>query len=603
MATSGNFTTNAYSNRSLSFNWSIASQSTVNNQTTIAWNLVGTGSASGWYESGNFQVKIDGNIVYSSATRIRLYNGTVVASGNYTFTHDSNGNKSFSASAQAGIYTIAVNVSGSGSWSLPQIARAATINTWGTNGVNKQVDIDGSSSVGYTSYSSSFYYRLRISIPNVVAIKHINNYQKDAAITFTSEEKATIYSHMTTSKTITLGAVIETYTNSSMTNKIGESTELMVTAYLESPEPTLSTVTYADTNASIVAITGSNQKIVRNKSTLVFTLNTIASKKQATLVSAKATINGVTKQISLSGTSVNSTTINFGVVNVSSNTNASIVVTDSRGYTVTKTVAIQVLNYAAPSANVLCQRRNNFYTETNLKVSASYSNLGGGNSLTIKYQYKKVTDANYGSLTTISNNTSYTLNLDNSYAWNIKVVLSDTIGSTTNIISTVERGIPIAFWDIDKSSMGVNCFPSADKILEVEGDIILNTKSITPKVLYNNASGTTGGVTLSETAANFSYMEIYYSLENTASPNETHFVNYKSVKVFSPNGKKVGLEGISFHALNNNLNIVQLDWVSVTISGTSLSRSTEIYMNLTEQNYPDYNTQTKIKIYRVVGYR
>ena len=127
MANSGNFATSAYSNRSLTFNWSVASQSIANNQTTINWNLKGSGSASGWYESGNFQVKIDGNVVYSSSTRIRLYNGTTVAEGSYTFTHDNSGNKSFSAYVQAGIYTIAVNVSGSGSWSLPTIARLSSI--------------------------------------------------------------------------------------------------------------------------------------------------------------------------------------------------------------------------------------------------------------------------------------------------------------------------------------------------------------------------------------------------------------------------------------------------------------------------------------------
>ena len=51
-----------------------------------------------------------------------------------------------------------------------------------------------------------------------------------------------------------------------------------------------------------------------------------------------------------------------------------------------------------------------------------------------------------------------------------------------------------------------------------------------PKNLYNNASGTTGTVTLSETSANFSYIEIYFAKDLSN--------NLSCVRVFSPNGKK-----------------------------------------------------------------
>ena len=133
MASSGSFNTSGYSGRYLNFSWSVASQNIANNQTTINWTLKGAGGPTNtWYKAGNFQVVIDGAVVYSSATRINLYNGTVVASGSYTITHNADGNRSFSASAQAGIYTVAVDCSGSGSWALPQIPRQATA-TGGTD--------------------------------------------------------------------------------------------------------------------------------------------------------------------------------------------------------------------------------------------------------------------------------------------------------------------------------------------------------------------------------------------------------------------------------------------------------------------------------------
>ena len=125
MASSGSFTTTSCEGRSLTFNWSVKSQNVANNQTTIQWSLVGSGSYTyGWVTCGNFKVTIDGKQVYFSATRINVYSGTVVASGTYTFTHDNSGNKSFTARAEAGIYYVAVNCSGSGSWSLPSISRS-----------------------------------------------------------------------------------------------------------------------------------------------------------------------------------------------------------------------------------------------------------------------------------------------------------------------------------------------------------------------------------------------------------------------------------------------------------------------------------------------
>jgi hypothetical protein len=124
LANSGSFNTSAYSVRYLTFNWWINSQSIEGNYTDIGWNLVGAGgSTTSWYKAGNFKVVIDGETVYNSSTRISLYNGTTVASGTKRIYHNSDGSKSFSASAEAGIYTVAVNCSGSGSWSINSIPR------------------------------------------------------------------------------------------------------------------------------------------------------------------------------------------------------------------------------------------------------------------------------------------------------------------------------------------------------------------------------------------------------------------------------------------------------------------------------------------------
>ena len=124
MASSGSFGTGNYHGRYLTFNWWTNGRSIDGNYTDIGWNLVGSGNASAsWYKAGNFRVVIDEEEVYSSSSRINLYNGTTVASGTKRIYHDSQGNKQFSAYAEAGIYTVAVNCTGSGSWWLDNIPR------------------------------------------------------------------------------------------------------------------------------------------------------------------------------------------------------------------------------------------------------------------------------------------------------------------------------------------------------------------------------------------------------------------------------------------------------------------------------------------------
>lgn len=127
---SGSFTTSSAEGRSLTFNWSVDSTSIADNYKKIYWSLKGSGSASGYVKAGNFKVVIDGATVYEKGQdyRIELWKDTVVASGYKTLYHNSSGNKSFSASVEAGIYTYARNCSGSGSWELPTIPRYGTSN-------------------------------------------------------------------------------------------------------------------------------------------------------------------------------------------------------------------------------------------------------------------------------------------------------------------------------------------------------------------------------------------------------------------------------------------------------------------------------------------
>lgn len=125
----GSFNTSACEGRYLTFNWSVDNTSIASNYKEIYWSVIGAG-ASGYVTSGNFKVVIDGETVYSSASRVDVWVGTVIASGYKKIYHNNNGTRSFSASVEAGIYEFAVNCRGSGSWELPTIPRYANITSF-----------------------------------------------------------------------------------------------------------------------------------------------------------------------------------------------------------------------------------------------------------------------------------------------------------------------------------------------------------------------------------------------------------------------------------------------------------------------------------------
>ena len=276
-----------------------------------------------------------------------------------------------------------------------------------------------------------------------------------------------------------------------------------VTYTIVEQKPTLTTA-YQDTNTTTTAITQNNQLIIRNNSTLQVNVTNATAYKEATLSSITTTINGVVYNGTLSS---GSATFNIGTLNVSENTTAVVTLTDSRGFIGTSNLQIQVLDWILPSAIIDLQRENNFYSETNINVDAEYSSLDNKNTITIKARYKKVSDSTYGSYTTLQDNVTTQFTLDNNYAWDVQILLQDKLGSTTYNL-TLDRGIPITYFDRLKRSVGINCFPADDTSLEVNGNNILSRIAgygqIANQVTgdWNTACGTASGIYMGENLTN-----------------------------------------------------------------------------------------------------
>lgn len=572
MASNGSFNTNSYDGRHVQFSWNVASQSVANNNTTINWSISAVGGRSSWYKSNPTGVYINGNCVYYNGTRVQQYKGTI-ASGSYTIGHNSEGNASFSASVSSAIYSASVNCNGSGSWSLPQIARYPVIQS------ASDFDDTGNPSLTFTNPSRLYPIRVKIEANGNTQLitRDIGNNATSYTFNLTESERNKLRKLTPNSNKLSvLLTVCAMNGNSELSASVLGRTMTIVNA-----NPTVEKNEYYDSNKKTSDITEDNQIIIRNNSNLEFKLTNLIALKYATLSKVEVLLNGITKSATLSSSSVPSQVINFGIVNSSSNLTASISVIDSRGNRTSYSKDITIIDWVQPSAIINCQRENNFYSTTHLTVDGSISSINDKNVIKIQYQYKKTTDTNYSTLNTIQDNTQTSFEIDNKFAWDIRVIVSDLIGSTTYNLF-VDKGIPIVYFDRLLSSMGVNCFPKYDNSFEANG------VSLSGKVLYNSANGTAETVTLSDSAENYTYLEIFYrsSGDNACG----------SVKVFSPNGKLVHLGTIHYIA---DYDYAKFALVNVSDSMITFSQNYQITL---KNNGSVYSAENAIFITRVVGY-
>lgn len=562
MATSGIVSSNAYEGRYISFVWSLTSQNIKANTSTIAWRLEGDGTGEvSRYKAGNFKVVIDGTTVYSTSqdSRIWLYDGTVVTSGNYTFSHNASGNKSFTVSIQAGIYTYAVNCTGSGSFSLPQISRVSSINS--VIGAN----ITDSLVVNYTEYVGSYTNNLLIKINNAT-IQTINDYTSGVSFTLNASALNSIYNATATSKTANLSFSLQTYDGSTL---LGTSEAVNKALNINNSAPDIGGASYADIKAATVAITGNDQYIIRNNSTLQLTVTALSAINGATLKSLSVTGGGINQTITLSGTAIANEVLNLGSVNQSGNFTLTVTLTDSRDYTDVRAINVLVYDWVQPTAVISAQRVDNFYSTTNVLVKATYTSLGGNNTIAITARYKKTSETTYSS-TTLTDNVTSSITLDNAFEWNLQIIVADRLGSNAyNLI--IGRGLPIFFVDKLLNSVGINCFPLQNDSLEVNGLRVDDKIYIGSQSLYDYYETSAQGETALITAYDYQLIENLFSAVDIPSNYEKAYRLTFQYTTANNNILVVRLNNIS----SNNCNTWSSDRFR-RIGGTRIFKQTEL---------------------------
>lgn len=420
--------------------------------------------------NGNYTVfRLYGYFYYGGGTQVSsamgngfYLDGTYIHSGNYTFSpgyhllgtkdivvgHNADGSY---PGRNVGISASSWHMSGatSGNIYAGKINRLAVINTFTGN------DINGNFNVTYTSYISTYTYKLRLSIPNVIALETYE-YASNTTFTLSNETIEYLYTYTTNSNTVRLGAVIETWNGNT---KLGESTELINVCVISNANPIFTNFTFEDTNSTTTALTGNNQKIIQGYSNVKATIpiEFIAeAQKGATMVKYSFTCSDDQKDIIYSASESTNNTINnvksgvFNVYAIDSRNNSTLVTKNAN----------QTISYTPiTKGTATTTRQNGVLEQTTLSLNGTVDLVNFGqvtNSIQeAKFRYK-ITDSstwsNYRNITlTVDNNGNYSYNgliqgdtnngFDTGHSYNIEIVVSDNL-STVTFTANLGSGIP-----------------------------------------------------------------------------------------------------------------------------------------------------------------
>lgn len=341
--------------------------------------------------------------------------------------HNSDGTKTLSVSASVKTTTSSGTQTASKSVTLTTIPRASTISA--TSAV-----VGSQSTITISRKSSSFTHTLEYSFGSLSGTIATKTSSTSVKWTLPSSFYAQIGSTATSkSGTITC----KTYNGSTL---IGTKTASFTAKTSSSTcAPTLSPTVTADSNTQ--ALTGNTSTLIRYYSTANVTFGA-AAKNSATLSSKKATNSGKSRTTDGAFTSVTEGSFVFTA-------------TDSRGYSTSKTVTNNLINYVkltcSFSANLLVDGTGT------LKISGNYFNGSFGavdNTLTVQYRYKTSggTYSSWQSVTATKNNNAYTASVSlsdfdyqNTYVFQARA--TDKIATVTPSEKSV-TALPVFDWGV-----------------------------------------------------------------------------------------------------------------------------------------------------------
>lgn len=438
------------------------SQSVTNNQSDITcgmyvttpgsnWDIGAWGDTKGSY-IGTSALTFDGSIPNFAGTRWLAENKT------FKVNHNSDGTGKATIywkwgvnSSWAGIQ----NISGSFEITLPTIPRAGSIDSL----VCSTSYLDGVFTYKYTPKSNVFYNRLRVSIPNVVVLQTINLGAKPASqqtgtYTLTTALLESIYNRYPNASTCVIGFVVETYSDSGYTSKVGESQELTLTqTFPAGVAPAIGGISWT--------------KSSNEPSTWPMTQG--ISKGTMTMTGVKGSYGSTIVSYSLTFAGLSSTTASLSVNNIADPGKLKAVarVVDSRGRPADKEIEFTVAEYTKPQLTVSAFRSNASGAEDPggeylcVKATVGITAVGDNAIQSVTLQYKQRTASYYTSVS-LTSGVNKVVAASSNYTWDWVVSASDKV-SSVSINGSIATGAVVL--DILANGKGI----ALGKVSEKEG--------------------------------------------------------------------------------------------------------------------------------------
>ncbi len=626
--------------------WTSTSNGSTANTSTVTARIYArkTTSVTTTGRSWNGNVNIGGN----NHTYSQIYTGVSTSIGTSwvlietftnTITHNDNGSKTItisgSVSGPSGTSLEGVTSSGSGSAVLDTIPRGSIFNF----PPNMTYTIGDDIEVLITKYVDTYYDNFSIwfeyadgTVSSSINFGEIFN---GDIVSFTPEQLDMIYSFYSNLKQGIIVFYLATYIYSGSDTIVGID-RIYRTCYITEANPTFTDFDYADTNATTTALTGDSSIIVSRYSNVKVDVPT--GKKAVAIKGATMTnynVNGNLRPYA------DPFTYTINGVNA---TELIVYAIDSRSNQTRVSKALNVKAYTdLVKLTQGATREDGIGSQVTFDITGTYWNNSFGsvtNNVTATYRYRITGTTTWTTgltaITIVKSGANFSFNgvlrgdsSDNGFeianGYEIEIIVSDKLTSKTFNCNISPSSPALEVYKNNVSLGGIydealdgrvqllgkyvvseenshakiedtpiniiNNLTTASAglgMLDAYQGKVLNDK-FTPVVLYNNSTGTNGTVTLSETFANFSFVDVVISFVNASGIKNI-------VRVYNT-GTTVGFEN-SFHLKDDYMNVYYRRY---SISGTSITVvAGQSYMWASSGYVGEYNNHF---ITKVIGYR
>ncbi|MDN2970459.1 DUF859 family phage minor structural protein [Streptococcus suis] len=521
-----------YSNTSNSLHLNVyidqASQNIAANSSTVNWRVTvsRTGNYYTYNQSGDSTliVTIDGVQVHSSNPRWATSGEEVqLASGSRTISHNADGSKSVSISANFnpnnGIHGRIIT---SGNLGLTTIPRSSSVSV-GSGVIGSAVTIN------INRQSSSFKHKVRYVWGNKSGTIASN---VDTSTTWTIPLDFANDIPNSTSGTGTI--YVDTYSGSI---KTGTQSTTFTASVPTSMKPTFTGITLADHNTAAQSLIPGNT-FIQVISNIKVTFNGGAGSYGSTITGYKAEIVGKNQT-----TNVNGGTL--GIMNYNGTITVRASVSDSRGrWSDTRDVTVTVLEYFAPALSFSIARTGSTSSTLTVTRNARVAPLtvGGAqkNTMTLSFKVARLGTTTYtadtgpatGSWTSLASLTNSQANLSGTYAanqsWVVIGTLADKFTQTEFAVNVATESVVFSY---DRSGVGVNKIRERGA-LDVNGDIYANGQQIQQYSLFHSTHGGKKGGNITDMDAIVDNGYYYCSANAVGNP----FNSWGTVFHFNPDG-------------------------------------------------------------------